>query len=177
VFGIAFSIQAIELLYLGSYRNGFILLIGLFFYDVFWVFGSDVMVKVAKSFDAPIKLFFPNPWGIPNEAGEIRPSLLGLGDIVIPGIFIALLLRFELQNGESGRKLEYFYTNLIAYFLGLATTIGCMTFFNAAQPALLYLVPFCLGASWLTAVKRGEWRLLWEFEEKDEKNGKEDKKT
>ena len=29
---------------------------GLFFYDIFWVFGTDVMVTVAKLADAPIKL-------------------------------------------------------------------------------------------------------------------------
>ena len=32
---------------------------GLFFYDIFWVFFTPVMVTVAKSFDAPIKLLFP----------------------------------------------------------------------------------------------------------------------
>lgn len=32
---------------------------GLFFYDIFWVFFTPVMVAVAKSFDAPIKLLFP----------------------------------------------------------------------------------------------------------------------
>ena len=39
--------------------TGFILLGGLFFYDIFWVFGTDVMITVAKSFEAPIKLVFP----------------------------------------------------------------------------------------------------------------------
>ena len=29
---------------------------GLFFYDIFWVFGTDVMVSVATKFDAPIKV-------------------------------------------------------------------------------------------------------------------------
>ena len=33
---------------------GAVLLSGLFFYDIFWVFGSPVMVTVAKSLDAPI---------------------------------------------------------------------------------------------------------------------------
>lgn len=28
----------------------------LFFYDIFWVFFTPVMVSVAKSFDAPIKV-------------------------------------------------------------------------------------------------------------------------
>jgi len=37
LFGVAFSIQGIELLSLGSYLNGCILLCGLFVYDVFWV--------------------------------------------------------------------------------------------------------------------------------------------
>jgi hypothetical protein len=32
---------------------------GLFFYDIFWVFFTPVMVSVAKSFDAPIKVSIP----------------------------------------------------------------------------------------------------------------------
>ena len=28
-----------------------------FFYDIFWVFFTPVMVSVAKSFDAPIKVY------------------------------------------------------------------------------------------------------------------------
>ncbi|RWW22954.1 hypothetical protein GW17_00012823 [Ensete ventricosum] len=30
--------------------------VGLFFYDIFWVFFTPVMVSVAKSFDAPVKV-------------------------------------------------------------------------------------------------------------------------
>lgn len=162
VFGVCFSLQAIELLNVGSYMNGAILLCGLFFYDIFWVFGTDVMVTVAKSVDAPIKLLFP--------AAE-RHSMLGLGDIVIPGAFIALMLRYDISiskaighRDEKDAKLglvnkvmnkiggwsfiqistDYFNTVLIGYFLGLVATLGVMYFFQAAQPALLYLVPACL---------------------------------
>jgi minor histocompatibility antigen H13 len=42
----------------GSFLNGVILLSGLFVYDVFWVFGTDVMVTVAKSFQARLCLPF-----------------------------------------------------------------------------------------------------------------------
>jgi len=59
IFGIAFSVVGIENLNLPDFKTGFILLWGLFFYDIFWVYGTDVMVTVAKSFDAPIKLMFP----------------------------------------------------------------------------------------------------------------------
>ncbi len=59
VLGISLCVQAIERMSIGSYKIGAILLVGLFFYDIFWVFGTDVMVTVAKSFDGPIKLLFP----------------------------------------------------------------------------------------------------------------------
>lgn len=51
--------------------------------------------------------------------------------------------------------------------LGLIVTIAVMHHFKAAQPALLYLVPACLGASFLTAVAMGEWKTLLAFEEED----------
>ena len=40
--GCAFSVQGIEMLSLGSFVIGAILLMGLFVYDVFWVFGTEV---------------------------------------------------------------------------------------------------------------------------------------
>lgn len=40
----------------------------------------------------------------------------------------------------------------------------------AAQPALLYLVPACLGASLLVAARRGEvLSVLWVYSEEEEK--------
>merc|ERR1739846_154275 len=62
--GMAFAINGVELLHLNNVVTGCILLGGLFFYDIFWVFGTDVMVTVAKSFEAPIKLVFPQVGGV-----------------------------------------------------------------------------------------------------------------
>lgn len=59
VFGILFSIVALKTINLSSFKVGFILLWALFFYDIFWVYGTDVMVTVAKNLDIPIKLIFP----------------------------------------------------------------------------------------------------------------------
>src|SRR5579862_828167 len=52
------------------------------------------MVTVAKSLDIPIKLLFPRP----SAEGDLDQSLamLGLGDIVLPGMMIGLALRFDL---------------------------------------------------------------------------------
>lgn len=180
LFGIAFSIKGIEALALGSYKTGAILLTGLFFYDIFWVFGTDVMVTVATSFDAPIKLLFPRT--LATETVKAQFSLLGLGDIVIPGIFIAMLLRFDAHRagkaGESGLNFPkpFFTTQMIAYFLGLLATVLVMQVFNAAQPALLYLVPACLGGSLLTALVQKDLKGLWAFTEEEEET-KEDDKT
>ena len=52
---------------------------------------------------------------------------------------------------------------------------------EAAQPALLYLVPACLGSSLLCAVVRGELKELFAYseeeEEKEEVEGDEQKDT
>lgn len=58
-------------------------------------------------------------------------ALLGLGDIVIPGIFIALLLRFDFSLNRN--RLTYFYSSFIAYILALFTTIFVMHVFKHAQ--------------------------------------------
>ncbi len=92
----AFAVNGVELLHLNNIVTGCILLGGLFVYDVFWVFGTDVMVTVAKSFEAPIKLVFPQDFLEKGVYGT-HFAMLGLGDIVIPGIFIALLLRFDVR--------------------------------------------------------------------------------
>eukprot|EP01068_Selenidium_serpulae_P008742 Selendium_serpulae@DN5062_c0_g1_i3.p1 len=89
VLAIAFSIEGIAFISVGSFRIATILLCLLFFYDVFWVFGTDVMVTVAKSFEGPIKIIMP------RSIDPFAFSILGLGDIVIPGVLIAMTLRFD----------------------------------------------------------------------------------
>ncbi len=84
IFGLAFAINGVELLHLNNVATGCILLGGLFFYDIFWVFGTNVMVTVAKSFEAPIKLVFPQDL-LENGLNASNMAMLGLGDIVIPG--------------------------------------------------------------------------------------------
>jgi len=142
------------------------------------------MVTVARSFEAPVKLLFPQ-----MTAGE-SPSMLGLGDIVIPGIFIALLLRYdyfqlrlpaltEQQIAASAapfpakkftmdwEQKPFFWSTMTWYVIGLASTLGCMYFFKAAQPALLYLVPTCVGSSLFTAFRRNELASLRAYKEEN----------
>lgn len=163
LFGLAFALNGVELLHLNNVSTGCILLGGLFVYDVFWVFGTNVMVTVAKSFEAPIKLVFPQDL-LEKGLAANNFAMLGLGDIVIPGIFIALLLRFDVSLKKNSRT--YFYTSFLAYILGLGLTIYIMHTFKHAQPALLYLVPACIGLPVFVAVVKGELTDMFRYEEK-----------
>lgn len=167
LFGLAFSLNGVELLHLNNVSTGCILLGGLFIYDIFWVFGTNVMVTVAKSFEAPIKLVFPQDL-LEKGLEADNFAMLGLGDIVIPGIFIALLLRFDISLKKNTHT--YFYTSFAAYVFGLGLTIFIMHIFKHAQPALLYLVPACVGFPVLVALVKGEVAEMFSYEESNPKD-------
>jgi len=165
IFGLAFAVNGIEFLQLNKVINGCILLGGLFFYDIFWVFGTNVMVTVAKSFEAPIKLIFPQDL-IEHGLSAEKYALLGLGDIVIPGIFIALLLRYDKSLNRN--RMTYFYSSFIAYLLALFCTIFVMHVFKHAQPALLYIVPLCLVVPLTVALIQGDLKSMFTYRDHEE---------
>jgi len=156
VMGICFCLQGIERFSLGTYKIGAILLVGLFFYDIFWVFGTEVMVTVAKSLDGPIKILFPRSLIPDAVTGKLQMSLLGLGDIVIPGFFLALLLRFDAHRANlpyfptdinASFPKPYFHSALFGYVLGLATTLYVMIGKHFECPfycSILFLLCACL---------------------------------
>ena len=116
-----------------------------------------------------------------NGCGDLEFSMLGLGDIVVPGLFIAFLAKFDVTRVEKGplSMCNYLNITMVAYCLSIVTTVVVMLFFNAAQPALLYIVPFILISSMLTAVAFGEVKQLMDFEifdENEEEEEEEDKK-
>ena len=199
ILGMAFSIFGIENLMLGEYKVGLILLSLLFFYDIFWVFYTPVMVSVAKNIEGPVKLMFPKLQDAIDKIKREKPdeyagkaydprefNMIGLGDIVVPGVYVALMLRFDIYLFKKAKKdfskfeysfknMKYFFITFIFYNLGIIITLSSMYFFNHAQPALLYLVPCTLLSSTLTAFKRKEFDLLWKFnEEKIDKGEEED---
>lgn len=97
--GFALSYQALQLLSPTSFTTGSLILSALFFYDIWAVFFTPLMVGVAKNLHQPIALVFPRPAepsAVPGEPPVKSFSMLGLGDIVIPGLLIGLALRFDL---------------------------------------------------------------------------------
>ncbi|MEE6513816.1 hypothetical protein FKM82_021645 [Ascaphus truei] len=168
---------------LPSLKVSCLLLSGLLIYDVFWVFfsayifNSNVMVKVAtQPADNPLdvlsrklhlgpnvgrdipRLSLPGKLVFPSSTGS-HFSMLGIGDIVMPGLLLCFVLRYDnykkQTSSDSGsppgaampgpmQRVSYFHCTLIGYFVGLLTATVASRIHRAAQPALLYLVPFTL---------------------------------
>lgn len=180
VFGIFFSFFGIETLLLGSTSIGFILLGALFFYDIYFVFFTPLMVSVAKNLEGPIKLMFPKmlEWETQKDF-----NMIGLGDIVIPGIFVAMMFRLDyfrtveknksaIEDSKGNKIISFGVSNFntflwtfFGYFAGILSTLVVMNVFKAAQPALLYLVPGCLIFSALSALVGGYFDFFFKYDE------------
>jgi minor histocompatibility antigen H13 len=85
--GFGFVYAGLQLMSPTTFWTGTLVLTAMFIYDVVMVFYTPMMITVAKSLDVPIKILLP---------GATRTSMLGLGDIILPGIIMALALRFDL---------------------------------------------------------------------------------
>jgi len=139
------------------------LLLLAFVYDIFWVFcssyffGDNVMVSVATGLDIPIKILVPLflPGG-----GEDEFTLIGLGDIVLPGLLICFALRFDDYKGLEWNT-GYFAWTMVGYIVGLTVCEVVVGVFHIAQPAMIYLVPGTLLPILFLALSRGEVAEIW----------------
>eukprot|EP00049_Salpingoeca_infusionum_P021715 m.4274 g.4274 ORF g.4274 m.4274 type:complete len:362 (+) comp4448_c0_seq2:143-1228(+) len=188
----AFFVSALRL---PSAKAASMLFVALMFYDIFWVFISpilfqkNVMVTVAvqeapnpvnqlahklsysvnlPSVALPVKIEIPSP--IDQSA-----AMLGLGDIVVPALFIAYCKRVDEamtrprpahQPGSLLHALRTFWRSLycrslLGFSLGLFLAIYMSELFDAPQPALIYLVPCVLLPPFALAVRMGRWNLFW----------------
>ena len=207
VMGACMCIVFLGLIRLNSIKVATILLVVAFVYDVFFVFLSplifqkSVMITVATSGGPPTAdptwcEKYPDDAGC--QGGEPLPmlfaiprlgdyeggaSLLGLGDVVLPGLLLSLACRLDcakrlvgLSSGGRGvcssPRLPipcckglcngYFYPVLVAYALGLMMANLAVYIMNMGQPALLYLVPMCLGTMCVLGWINGEITDLWQ---------------
>eukprot|EP00887_Chlorella_sp_A99_P007587 scaffold28.g7587.t1 len=142
-----------------------------FCYDVWWVFlqpavtgGESVMVEVATGGEAhepmPMVLKVPH-W--PALGTNPAYSILGFGDVVLPGLLAVLARRWDVGAG-LGWGAGYAAPAAAGYAAGLALTYVALVlswFGDEGQPALLYLVPCTLGTVTLLAWRRGHLRALW----------------
>lgn len=158
--GMGLCVAFIAFVRLPSLKVSTLLLSGLLLYDVFWVFFSqyvfnaNVMVKVAtRPADNPVgamarklhlgghmarnapRLSLPGKLVFPSTHNSGHFSMLGLGDIVMPGLLLCFVMRYDAYKRAQAQKMEdagipvpnnwrrisYFHCSLLGYFLGLLT--------------------------------------------------------
>ncbi|XP_075831527.1 signal peptide peptidase-like 2B isoform X1 [Microtus pennsylvanicus] len=173
ILGIAFCLYMLKTIRLPTFKACTLLLLVLFIYDVFFVFitpfltksGNSIMVEVATGPSnssthekLPMVLKVPRLNTSPLSLCDRPFSLLGFGDILVPGLLVAYCHRFDIQV-QSSRI--YFVACTIAYGLGLLVTFVALVLMQRGQPALLYLVPCTLMTSCTVALWRRELGAFW----------------
>lgn len=172
----AYTVTGIGSLQLARFSHACLLLLGLFVYDIYFVFGTPMMETVALGLDVPIKFV------VPREGGKFMKQmflLIGTGDLVVPGVFILFLLRFDYHQYYSQRPgtpfhharaipRPYYIWGMVWYTLGLALTMVAMHTSQRGQPALLYIVPCVILGTLAVAKVRGEVGDLFRFDDEIE---------
>ncbi|CAN1237198.1 Signal peptide peptidase-like 4 [Linum grandiflorum] len=167
ILGIALIITVLQIVHVPNLKIGTVLLSCAFLYDIFWVFVSkhwfdeSVMIVVARGDKSgedgiPMLLKIPrmfDPWG--------GYSIIGFGDIILPGLVVAFALRYDWLTKKTLRT-GYFIWAMTAYGFGLLVTYVALNMMDGhGQPALLYIVPFTLGTFLTLGKMRGELKILW----------------
>ena len=159
----AFSLCFVMLSFLTirNFKICMILLSCIFFYDVFWVFFSkqifkkNVMVEVAISLNIPIKLEFPRFF---SYSPLNNCMILGLGDIILPGIIIKYCKNFDYLKFHNNIKdhLNYYSLSMKLYVVSLILAFLANFIFSHAQPVLFYIAPIFIIGLITNAVRNGE---------------------
>nr|XP_045012404.1 signal peptide peptidase-like 2A isoform X2 [Jaculus jaculus] len=172
ILGIAFCLNLIKTLKLPNFKSCVILLVLLLIYDVFFVFitpfitknGESIMVELAagpfgNTEKLPVLIKVPKLICLSVMNVYFMPvSILGFGDIIVPGLLIAYCRRFDVQTGSS----VYHISSTVAYAIGMILTFVVLVLMKRGQPALLYLVPCTLITASVVAWRRKEMKKFWE---------------
>lgn len=172
ILGYAFCINVMKSLGLPNLKICTVMLCLLFIYDIFFVFitplftsgGDSIMVKVATGSGSKTQEKLPMLFQVPRLTQDVLSScplpysLLGFGDVIIPGLLISHNHAFDLR--VNSRRLYYIVTS-VGYALGLIITFVALALMEKGQPALLYLVPCTLLPTYIIGCVRGEVRQLW----------------
>jgi signal peptide peptidase-like protein 2B len=192
LFGCCLCVLFLSVIRLPSLSVAAGLLAMAFCYDIFFVFLSplifheSVMVKVATGTEPTEDASFCEKY--PSDSGcettelpmllllprlddfEGGYTMLGLGDIVLPGLLLSFACRYDYtcalgksNVGPSSRQRWPVHWLLVCcgYALGLALANAAVYLMDMGQPALLYLVPCTLGPLSLKAQRDGTLRELW----------------
>lgn len=188
--------SAVCILFLSSVRlpdlkTATLLLSLAFSYDVFFVFispyifGGSVMLKVASGGSSSSTHGDPNfcdkyptnsdcqtstlPMMLMMPAWDSYlsiDSILGLGDVILPGLLLVWAARCDLRQFSSSstfwrRRNGFFIMAMVGYLVGLLLADCAVLLFQTGQPALFYIVPLTLIPILIKAKLQGNFADLW----------------
>ncbi|XP_029430407.1 signal peptide peptidase-like 2A isoform X2 [Rhinatrema bivittatum] len=169
--GIAFCLNFIKTLRLTNFKSCVLLLSLFLLYDVFFVFitplitksGESIMVEVAagpleSDEKLPVVIRVPRLDFSALTLCGMPFSLLGFGDIILPGLAVAYCRRFDIWTSSS---YIYYVSCTVAYAVGMMITFIALVLMRNGQPALLYIVPCILLTSSVVAWSRKEMKKFW----------------
>ena len=170
-------VASLGMIQITSIRVATVLLTLALVYDVFWVYiqpkitgTSSVMVGVVKGLSLPLFVAFPEYSSI---GSNVSVSLLGLGDIVLPGLLVAFAARLDHHGKGSGssKRRSYFVWTMVSYAVGLVACY-CALALNiggqGGQPALLYIIPCILGSFYACLWHNDDLYHVWNEKHQEE---------
>ncbi|OHT10205.1 hypothetical protein TRFO_20594 [Tritrichomonas foetus] len=172
-------VSGICLIKINRYQIVLITAVGFLIYDVWWVFlspvvfGDSVMVEAATKIAPHIPAMFTIPKKVTNpylvylftpdlfsESFEsyvdVMNSMIGCGDIIIPGIVLDFFLRFDTLY-----KTSLFNASFIGYVVGVALSWIMVKVMKKGQPALLWIFPSVLIPATICAKYQKVLKILW----------------
>uniref|UniRef100_A0A0M3HPL8 Signal peptide peptidase n=2 Tax=Ascaris TaxID=6251 RepID=A0A0M3HPL8_ASCLU len=124
-----------------SYIAALVFLLGMVIFDLFWMYGIDLFSTVTRDTRAPLMLIVP--WG-----KEGRRESLATLDIIVPGVFLSVLLKFaDMYDPQA------FYPSFYAATLGLVVTFAIAVYRAKSTPAMVIPTFFSILTS-LSSVER-----------------------
>ena len=137
LFASLFSLHALETTSINSFRTCAILLFSVCILDFICVFLTPILPTLLLNLDIPVKLLVP-------KTMDMEFAVIGLGDVVLPGLVVALAYRldyFLACKKEKKGLPRHFIAGLVGYGVGLMGSVWAMWTAESAQPTLLYLLP------------------------------------
>jgi len=179
IIGFCFCIECVSEIRVSKGANVYLLQIAFCLYDIFMVYitpfftknGDSVMLDVAtggasnSASKEKIPFLFRVPHIVPSIydklcSDDTRESMLGYGDIILPGVLGTYCAIFDRANGYT--KMPFFWTFVGSYALGLIFTFLALIITESGQPALAFIVPStCIGVA-LAGCCRKEFKSFWD---------------
>ncbi|XP_052828559.1 signal peptide peptidase-like 2A [Octopus bimaculoides] len=172
ILGVLFCINVLKNLRIPSLKNGESVMVDVATGKSGHNSESDASNSMPRSLNVPdnkkdvsstrevLPLVFRVPPLFPSHPSVcfVQESLLGFGDVILPGVLVVYSHIFDIY--VRAKKL-YLIISICGYLLGLLLAFVALTLMQAGQPALLYLVPTVLLSAIIPSCCRGEFREMW----------------